>query len=42
MEVTKIKNFIYEIFFKKRYSVIDIVSICVGIVIGIHIFDRLV
>jgi hypothetical protein len=42
MEGIKIKNFIYELFFKKKYSVIDIVSICVGVVIGIHIFDRLV
>ena len=40
MEVTKIKNFIYELFFKKRYSVIDIVSICAGIIIGHYIFSR--
>lgn len=40
MEVTKIKNFIYELFFKKRYSVIDIVSEIIGIIIGFYIFNR--
>jgi len=36
----KIKDFIYELFFEKRYSIVDILSRIIGIIIGLYIFSR--